>query len=152
MKRFLYLISILLILSACKEVFEAPPQSLLQMNLYNSSKGESIISTVSALGAGLDSLWIQQENLKSLLLPLSAVDTTRYIVSFDSIIDTLTFFHETTQKYASMETGFYLDYKLDSVDFTHNRIDSVLIADSLVSTTWHENIKLYIRPLSSGGN
>jgi hypothetical protein len=51
-----------------------------------------------------------------------------------------------------METGFYYEYKLQSVRFTQNRIDSVEIIDSLVTTKWNENIKLYIHPLAPVGN
>ena len=51
-----------------------------------------------------------------------------------------------------METGFYYEYKLKSVESTHNRIVSIDITDSLVTTKWHENIKLNIRPLPVGGN
>jgi len=141
-----------MIAAACKEVFEAPPQSLLQASLLNSETNKAITPRISVIGAGLDSLWIYQEDLSSFLLPLSQKDTTTFLISFDSYIDTLTFFHETRLKYASMETGFYFDYKLDSIAFTHTRIDSILITDSLITTKWNENIKLYIRPLPAGGN
>ena len=152
MRRYLYLIFFLMIAAACKEVFEAPPQSLLQASLLNSETNKAITPRISVIGAGLDSLWIYQEDLSSFLLPLSQKDTTTFLISFDSYIDTLTFFHETRLKYASMETGFYFDYKLDSIAFTHTRIDSILITDSLITTKWNENIKLYIRPLPAGGN
>jgi hypothetical protein len=152
MKRFFYLIIPLIMTLACKEVFEDPPQSMLQATIFNSVTKKSMSSTVSVLGYGLDSLWIYQTELTSFLLPLMQRDTTVFLISFDSYIDTLTFFHETTQKYASMETGFYFDYKLDSIDFTNTRIDSVQITDSLITTKWNENIKLYIRPLPDSGN
>ena len=51
-----------------------------------------------------------------------------------------------------METGFYYEYKLDTIEFTHNRLDSIKIIDSLVTIKWNENIKLYIRPLPPVGN
>lgn len=152
MKRFLYLLIFVVIASACKEVFEAPPQSLLQASVLNSETNKAISPRISVLGFGLDSLWIDQKELSSFLLPMSQKDTTVFLISFDENIDTLTFFHETTQKYASMETGFYFEYKLDSIGFTHTRIDSILITDSLITTKWNENIKLYIRPLPAGGN
>ena len=152
MKRLLYLIFILMVFAACKEVYEAPPQSLLQASVLNSETDKAISPRISVIGFGLDSLWIDQTELSSFLLPLSAGDTTVFLISFDENIDTLTFFHETTQKYASMETGFYFEYNLDSIGFTHTRIDSIRITDSLITTKWNENIKLYIRPLPAGGN
>lgn len=152
MKRFLYLIFILIIVSACKEVFEMPPQSLLKATFLNSSTKKAISPIVTVWGIGLDSLWVKDSLLQEIILPLSTNDTTNYLISFDSRIDTITFFHETTQKYASMESGFYYEYKLRSIDYTHNQIDSIQITDSLITKKWHENIKLYIRPLPVGGN
>ena len=35
MKRFLYLICMLIVTTACKEVFEAPPQALMLATFYN---------------------------------------------------------------------------------------------------------------------
>lgn len=152
MKRLLYLACILMAVTACKEVFETPPMAFLQASLLNASTNQEIKSNVTALGVGRDSLWIIEPSISEILLPLSPNDTTSYIISFDAIIDTITFIHETTQKYASIESGFYFEYKLNSIDFTNNRIDSVQIIDSLVTKKWHENIKLYIRPLPADSN
>ncbi len=108
--------------------------------------------SITLLGVGLDSLLFREESMFDVLLPLTIKDTTRYIIWVDSKSDSITFVHETTQKYASMESGFYYEYKLRSVIFTHNRIDSIKIVDSLVTTKWNENIKLYIHPLSVVSN
>lgn len=129
-----------------------PPQAFLKASFVNSSTNKAITSKVSVLGIGLDSLWISETSTNEIMLPLSTNDKTNFLISFDALNDTVTFFHETTQKYASMETGFYYDYKLRSIHYTHNRIDSIKIIDSLVTNIWHENIKLYIRPLSAGSN
>ncbi|MFY9152471.1 MAG: DUF6452 family protein [Prolixibacteraceae bacterium] len=152
MKRFLYLIIILITIFACKEVFEAPPQALLKATLLNSSTENAMSSDVIVRGLGLDSVWLSEFSIKEFKLPLSTKDTTIFLISLDSKIDTVTFIHETTQKYASMETGFYYDFKLKAIKSTQNRIDSIQIIDSLVTKNWHENIKLYIRTLSAGGN
>ena len=147
MKQFLYLILILMIVSACKEVFVEPPQALLQVKFLNSSTKLAITSKVTVLGIGRDSLWVDNTSIDEIMLPLSANDTTSFRISFDSQIDTISFIHETTQKYAAKESGFYYEFKLHAIDYTHNRIDSIQIIDSLVIQKWHENIKLYIRPL-----
>jgi hypothetical protein len=152
MKRIANLIFILFVVAACKEVFEAPPQSLLQASFLNSVTKATISPKITAWGAGHENLWVEDTVLQDILLPLSENDTTSYLISFDKTIDTVTFIHETTPKYASMESGFFYEYKLNSIDFTHNRIDSIQIIDSLVTQKWHENIKLYIRPLPAGSN
>ncbi len=153
MKRVVYLILILIAAAACKEVFEAPPQALLKATLLNSNAGGAISPIVTIRGIGIETYLFKDTALSVLNLPLSASNNkSSFLISFDSISDTITFTHKDTLEYASMETGFYNEYKLQSIDFTKNRIDSILITDSLVTKTWHENIKLYLRPLSSGGN
>jgi len=152
MKRFFYLIGIWGMLMACEEVYLLPPQALIQASFLNSETGKAISPEITVWGIGLENLWVKDSVLNAILLPLSVNDTTSYLISFDSVIDTVTFIHETTKKYESMETGFYYEYQLQSIDFTNNRIDSIQILDSLVTKTWNENITLYLRPLSAGGN
>ena len=152
MKRFLYLICMLIVATACKEVFEAPPQALLLGKFYNSITKKAMSPVVTVWGVGRDNLIIDQDTISNVLFPLTFKDTTRYIIWLDSKADSLTFIHETYQKYASVETGFYYEYKLLSVRFTNTRIDSLTIIDSLVTTKWNENIKLYIHPLPDSGN
>ena len=154
MNRFFYLIGFLVALSACKEVYEAPPQSLVEAKFINSESetNAAISSNITVRGIGMEELWVKDTLLSGIILPLSPEDTTRFLISFDSTVDTLTFVHDTFQKYDSMETGFYYEFKIKSVGFTHHRINDLEITDSLVTKDWHENIKLYIRPLPAGGN
>lgn len=152
MKRFLYLIGFLLLAASCKEVFEAPPQSFLLASFYNSETDRGMSPVIMVQGVGAEGLLIGDTAISRILLPLTSRDTTRYVVWLDSTSDSLTFIHQTTQKYASAETGFYYEYKLLAVEHTQNRIDSIRITDSLVTTKWNENIKLYIHPLPAGNN
>jgi hypothetical protein len=152
MKQFLFLICFLILTASCKEVFEAPPKSLLKATFYNSATDKAVKSSVTLLGVGLENLLFRDTIVDNALFPLTIKDTTRYIIWLDSKSDSITFVHQTTQKYASVETGFYYEYNLLSVRFTHNRIDSIKIVDRLVTKKWNENIKLYIRPLPAGGN
>jgi hypothetical protein len=152
MRRFLSLFLLLIFVYSCKEVFEAPPQALLDLSFINSTTNKAISPKVTIWGDGLKYLWVKDTVTQRILLPLSANDTTIYLISLDSKIDILTITHQTIQKYASMETGFYYEYKLKKIDYTRNRIDSIRITDSLVTKKWNENIKLYIRPLPAGTN
>ena len=160
MKQFFYLISILLIINACKEVYEPPPRSLVNGMFFSvvdtgkiHTRMEKAISpSIIAQGVGLDNYLLNDSVSSNILLPLTIKDTTRYIIWLDTHSDSITFIHQTTQKFNSLETGFYYEYKLRAIRFTHNRIDSIKIVDSLVTTKWNENIKLYIHPLSTGGN
>lgn len=152
MKRFLYFTFILIVLSACKEVFLPPPQALVQVSLLNSKTKLPMSPTVSVWGIGREYLWQKDTVAQEILLPLSTDNTTSFQLTFDSKTDTVSFIHETYQRYASMETGLYYEFKLKSIKYTHHRIDSIRITDSLVIKKWNENIKLYLHPLSAGGN
>lgn len=152
MKRFLYLIGFLLLAVSCEEVFEAPPQSFLLASFYNSATNQTMSPVTMVQGVGAEGLLFGDTAISKMLLPLTSRDTTRYVIWLDSTSDSLTFIHETTQKYASVESGFYYEYKLLAVEHTQNRIDSIRIIDSLVTTKWNENINLYIHPLPAGNN
>jgi hypothetical protein len=152
MKRLFYLISFLVALSACKEVYEAPPQALVEAKFFDAVTAKAIFSSITVQGIGVETSWVKDTLLEGIILPLSPAETTRFLISFDSTVDTLTFFHETFKKYDSMETGFYYDFKIKSIESTHHRIVSIQIIDSLVTKDWHENIELYLRPLPAGSN
>lgn len=152
MKRFFYLIVFLILSAGCKEVFEAPPQSLIGLYFYNSSTNNKIEPVTMVQGVGNELLLFGDTAISNMLLPLTTKDTTRYIVWLDSTSDSLIFVHQTSRKYESIESGFYYEYKLQEVRFTQNRIDSIRITDSLVTKNWNENIKLYIHPLPVSGN
>jgi hypothetical protein len=152
MKRFINLILVLILLNACKEVYEIPPQAFLQASFLNSSTNAAVSQKVTVWGSGQEFLWIKDTLLQKISLPLSSNDTTSFVISIDSKIDTITFIHQTMQKFDSMESGFYFEYKLQSIDYTTNQIDSILITDSLVTKKWNENIKLYLTPFTTGGN
>jgi hypothetical protein len=152
MKRFIYLVLVLMLINACKEVYEIPPQAFVQASFLNSSTKAAVSQKVTVWGIGQEYLWIKDTLLQKILLPLSSNDTTSFLISFDSKIDTITFIHQTMQKFASMESGFYFEYKLQSIDYTNNQVDSILITDSLVTKKWNENIKLFLTPSTTGGN
>ena len=152
MKRFFYLISFLAALSACKEVYESPPQALVEAKFLDATTNKAISSSITVHGIGVETTWVKDTLLQGIILPLSPIDTTSFLISFDSTVDTLTFYHETFKKYDSMETGFYYDFIIKSVESTHHRIESIQIIDTLVTKDWHENIELYLSPLPSGSN
>lgn len=152
MKQLAFLIILFVVVTACKEVFDIPPQARLKASLINSTTKESASSVLTINPVGHDSIFYNEETSGSFLLPLSPDQSTSFRIKFDTVVDTITFFHQTNTRYDSMESGFYYEYKLKQVKTTQHRITSIQITDSLVTNTLHENIKIYIRPLSSGNN
>jgi len=152
MKRLIYILLLVFAGWSCKEVYELPPQAMLQASFINSGTKTAMSTSVTVWGVDQEFLWVKDSVLQKILLPLSSKDTTDFLVIFDDVVDTLTFFHQPVKKYDSMETGFYYEHKLDSIYYSNNRIDSIVIKDSLVTKKWNENIVLYLHPLSAGNN
>lgn len=151
MRRFIISLALLLSLFACKEVYEIPPKSLVQVSLLNSVTNKSITSKITVWGEGINSLWIQDLSANTFMIPLSMNEKSKFIIKFDDSIDTLTINSSIIARYESIETGFYNDFKIKSIHFSKSRIKQVTITDSLITKNWHENIKLYISPLSTSG-
>jgi hypothetical protein len=157
MKRFIYFLSIFILAAACREVYNAPPQAFAQGSILNpvymdSARQVPVSSTFTIQGIGVEKPWIKDSTGNAFLIPLWTNDTAKFVMTFDAVTDTVSVIHRTTMKYGSMETGFYYEYQLKALKYTHHRIDSLIISDSLATINWHENIKFYLRALPTGGN
>jgi hypothetical protein len=152
MKQFTFLIIFIIATAACKEVFDIPPQSRIKATLLNAVTKKDTTSVITIKPISHDSLFYNKQSSGSFILPLSPGESTSFQITFDSVVDTVTFFHKTTTQYESMESGFYYEYRLKQINCTLHKIASIQITDSLINSTLHENIKVYIRPLSSGSN
>jgi len=152
MRKFTIFLLLISIWVACKDVYDAPPQALLEVNVQYSNPNVNTIPKISAYGVDQDSIWIYQEQTQTFRLPLRPYDFTSFVLLIDSVADTLTIYHKTVLTYESLESGFYNEHWLDSLEFTANRIDSIAVTDSAITKNWHENIKLYIGPIPTVNN
>ena len=152
MKKIVYFILFIIAVVACEEVYEVPPQSLLEVSLIHSDPEATGTPKVSVYGVGQDSIWIYQVQQSTFRLPLSTQGASSFVVLLDSIPDTLTIFHENEFKYESIESGFYNEHWILDVEHTLQRIDSALVVDSAVTKNWHENIELYISTVTAVNN
>ena len=132
------------ILNGCDETFDLPPSVYTGVDISYSDEDITSSPTVSAYGLGIDSLFVDSVITNKISVPLSINDSSTFIFTIDSIIDTLTIHHINTLKEESIESGFYYEYEITSVNYTINRIDSVAIPDSTVTSTWNENLYIYI--------
>ncbi|MGQ8336339.1 DUF6452 family protein [Sunxiuqinia sp. A32] len=147
MKRIASFIILIIAIVACEDIYEAPPQALLEVNVQNSNPNATRVPKVSVYGVEQDSIWIYQEQTQNFRLPLRPHEYSSFVLLLDSIADTLTVHHETIFKYGSLESGFYNEHWINEIENTFHRIDSVVVVDSAVTKNWHENIKLYIGPI-----
>lgn len=144
------LILLIIALAACKEVYDRPPQSLPQINLYAHSTLKARTTRVTAQGYQNAGVWISNEDLSYFQLPLSDKSNQAvFVLLLDSIADTLVINYNSKLVYESMESGFYTEHYIQSVRSTANKIDSIALTDTLVITNWHENIQLYLNDHSN---
>ena len=150
MKHLGKLIFVLFLLAGCEDTFDSPPQSLVgvaisTIDTTSTAGTDTLLLTV--YGVGQDSLLEDSSEVTKVSLPLTTANQSSFIFTFNSITDTLTIHHENTLMAEDAESGFYYEYRITGVDYTKNRIDSVSIPDSTVTTTWNENIQIYISAL-----
>ncbi len=152
MKKLAHFILFILAIAACKEIYDPPPQAMLEASIEHSNPDITSTPKVSVYGVGQDSIWIYQEQLTTIRLPLTSYNNSSFVILLDSIVDTLTIVHDNIFKYESMESGFYNEQWILNIEHTLNRIDSVVVVDSAVTKNWHENIQLYISTLAASDN
>jgi hypothetical protein len=63
---------------------------------------------------------------------------------YHSFRDTIHFIYSRKLKLLTPECGFIMEFRIDSVVFTHNGIDSVSVTQPDINTSNEENIKIYI--------
>ena len=141
---FLILIGLPL-LFGCDETFDLPPYVYVgaEISYLNSTYSDSTFY-FSLRRLGTDSLLVDNTTSGELSFPLSTNDSSTYILTIDAIIDTMTVYHKNTLIEESIESGFYYEYEIISINFTKNRIDSIAIPDSTITSIWNENLEIYI--------
>lgn len=144
MKQFFLLFILIAAAVACKEVYDTPPESRVQLGLYYTNVDNSDTPLLTTYGLGQDSIWYDAESTDSFLLPLSDSGVSTFVVLIDSVADTLQIQYSPHIAYESMESGFYYTYWIQSVMSTANKIDKISLTDTLVNENWHENIQLYL--------
>ncbi len=149
MRKFLTIGILVLAVAACEETFDTPPTSLLVVDVKYSSGSTSDVPLISLYGLGNDSVLISAEETSQFYFPLSTAESSSFVILFDSIYDTLTVVHQNIINYESIESGFFYEYKINAINHTLNRIESVVVLDSAVTQIWNENITLYINDLPS---
>ena len=152
MKKIIYGIIVIVTIVACEEMYDPPPQSLMQVVLESTDSTDTSIPVVTAYGIDKDSIWIDKVATKTFRLPLSTQHSTTFVLLLDSVADTLTIFHKNELIFESAETGFYYEHTISDIEHTMNRIDDFDVLDTAVTKNWHENILLNITPLPADGN
>lgn len=104
--------------------------------------------TIKVQGVGNDSLINDTLPISSIRLPLKAFENqTAFVLQKDkNTADTITFFHENKEDFISVECGLKVAYNIVNVQFTNNRIDSVIVAISNINDNKTNNqVRIYFK-------
>ncbi len=122
---------------------------------YPSERGMSVSSiNLGGVGAPNDSLLCTSGTAVSqVYLPFRSErnSTSFYIAYTDSILmahdvrDTMTFAYDSYSYLASEECGAMYRYRITSVSYTRNVLDSIAVTDSLITNIDAERIRIYFR-------
>lgn len=151
-------IGLIIAIQGCNTAGCTDNQNSLPLAGFYSSQSDAAISLnaleVSGVGRNPDSLlYASGTDLSSVYLPLrSNAPTTSYCFHYtqeglDSpeLNDTISFTYTSAPYFASEECGAMLVYTITDMSHTMHLIDSVVIADSVITNTDVERIKIYFR-------
>lgn len=105
-------------------------------------------------GDGIDSLLYDSVSVSTMELPLRINDTVSVFVvrqlyasvnDTSYFTDTLWVQHENSLEFVSMECGSVVVNKIKDVQWTLNRIDSVIVIDGNVIRGGKSNMKIFVR-------
>ena len=150
------------VLTGCNTSGCIENQSSLPLAGFYSSESEQGISlnTIEVYGVGApgDSvLYPAGSTLSEVYLPFRSLnEQTSYCFHYtqeslddDALNDTITFVYTSTPYFASEECGAMLTYHIRSMSHTYHLIDSVAIADSIITNTNLQRIKIFFRTNTS---
>ncbi|MFW5753567.1 MAG: DUF6452 family protein [Marinilabiliaceae bacterium] len=124
-------------------------QNAVQVRMYSAWSEEdkdSTLSNVSLVGLDqVDSIY-QNESVSELFMPLDYErDTTTFILSAETLRDTLSIVHSGELDFISGDCGYIFSFELDTILHTRAFIDSASVSYPFVEYgESFENIKLYI--------
>lgn len=143
-------------LAACNTTGCLDNQSAIpKAQFYSSADGKPVsLSNVEIRGvdAPHDSILVKSgEVVSEVYLPMRATkSTTSWRLHYDQdglrdLDDLVTFDYESLPYFASEECGAMYNYRITRCATTYNLIDSVVVADSLITNVDRVRIRIYLR-------
>ena len=107
---------------------------------------DSVVYDLTIYGIGReDSLLYDQAVAKDITLPLNpSADTSRFIISIDSVEDIFTVTYSRFVRLISHDCGFITEFEIQDIDHTHINIDSVHIIQPKVTNFEELHVKIYL--------
>lgn len=108
---------------------------------------KQIIPVFSLYGMGREDSMLYNQNvqIEVFVLPLSPeFDERSFVMSNDTIADTITFTYTSKLNLVNTVCGFVPNYTIRKVETTHNFIESIRIENDDVNSDEKNNLKIYI--------
>ena len=105
----------------------------------------SNVGPITIHGLDNDSLIADSAYLGTVYMPLKKdTDTSRYVIAFDDAEDTLTVVYERQESFVSLACGCAVFATIDTVMFKAEKIDSIKVINSNVTTQKETHITLFV--------
>jgi len=151
-KLLIFFLFLPIILSSCQTNKECDisTESLLKANFYIMDGEEEqavFVDPISVYGLGReDSLLYENDSISSVFLPLSPVsETLGFVFAIATYKDTISFTYETKTYLESIECGFISNYSIDSIKYTQNVIDTIILIKKGVTIEDEDHVKIFFK-------
>ncbi len=123
-------------------------QHALQTGFYSAFnvKRDSVLKNTDVYGLDFNNLIYENQDISKMFLPLSFQDDTSvFVISNNSLFDTIWVVHSKELLFISRECGFTFDFTIDTVLYTKTFVDSVaLFYPKVIYGENVENVKIYL--------
>lgn len=164
--RFVFAVLAVLALSACNTSGCLENRSSVPLAGFYAadSAGSSIsLDSLQITGLGMpesDPLVKAGTRTGSVYLPMRATEPSATWLfaykwrdlDFPELVDTIAFHYTSDPYFSSVECGVIFKYRITRLDYTTHLIDSVALADSLITNTDVERIRIYFRVADNNQN
>ena len=121
--------------------------SRVNVGLYTIIEGEETglkVGQLSLYGISRPDSVLQGSNVSKFSFPLSMhAESSSFILTADTLTDTLELFYATRLALISPQCGFTSNFQIQSLNYTANFIDSISIVKSNADLTDEENLKIF---------
>jgi hypothetical protein len=143
----------LIIIAVIIQAVSCTPESCLEetvanvkipLYLYSTQKAKAPDSlTIYGLNTGTNKIYNSSKNISRADLPLDAqAESCGFVIRINGVSDTLLIIYDSYPHLISKECGFTYYHTIDSLLFTRNNIDTIIIRNRFVTTLNEENFRI----------
>jgi len=141
---------IMVMVSSCQtnSQCENSTESLVKINFYvmeDDLESAVFVEPISVYGLGhKDSLLYENDSISYVLLPLMPNgETSEFVFEIGSYTENILFTYKTSTYFESKDCGFIANYEIESVSYSSNIIDTVIIINNEITVEDEDHVKLF---------